>query len=259
MAQTMKRPGANAKVINPPAARRAPWPVEFYRSAVGKKWVMAISGLAMVGFLIAHLIGNLKVYLGVEGAGAGVDAGRYAIDVYAEGLRHLLYPIMPHEVVLWVLRIGLIIALVAHVHAAATLTIMNRKARPTGYQGPRDYVAANFASRTMRYTGIIVLAYLIFHLLDLTFGPANPNFIEGAVHHNMIASMQRWPVAIAYIVANIAIAVHLYHGTWSVFQSLGLNNPRYNIARRGFAVAVSLFIGVGNVLFPILIVTRVVK
>ncbi|MEI2651511.1 MAG: hypothetical protein V9G12_04985 [Microthrixaceae bacterium] len=111
----------------------------------------------------------------------------------------------------------------------------------------------------MRYTGIILLAYLVFHLLDLTIGPANPDFVEGAVHNNMIASMQRWPVAIAYIIANIAIAVHLYHGTWSMFQSLGLNNPRYNAARRAFATGISLLIGVGNVLFPILIVTRVVK
>ena len=257
MAQTMKRPGAEAPVINPPAARKAPWPVEFYRSAVGKKWVMAVSGLMMLGFVVAHLVGNLKLYLGKETSGA--DKGQYAIDVYSKALKHLLHPIMPNEVVLWLLRIGLILALVAHVHAAATLTIMNRKARPTGYQSPRDYVAVNFASRSMRYTGVIMLAYIVFHLLDLTFGPANPNFIEGAVRHNMIASMQRWPVALAYIIANIAVALHLYHGTWSVFQSLGLNNPRYNAARKYFATGISGLIGVGNVLFPILIVTRVVK
>lgn len=253
MAQTMKRPGADAPVINPPAARRAPWPVQFYRSAVGKKWVMAISGIMMLGFVVAHLVGNLKLYLGKE------PDGKYAIDVYGEALRELLHPIMPNMVVLWILRIGLIVALVAHVHAAATLTIMNRKARPTSYQSSRDYVAVNFASRSMRYTGVILLAYLVFHLLDLTIGSANPDFVDGAVHNNMIASMQRWPVAIAYIIANIAIAVHLYHGTWSMFQSLGLNNPRYNAALKAFATGISLLIGVGNVLFPILIVTRVVK
>ncbi|MFN8050439.1 MAG: succinate dehydrogenase cytochrome b subunit [Acidimicrobiales bacterium] len=253
----MKRPGADAPVINPPSTRKAPWPVEFYRSAVGKKWVMAVSGIMMLGFVIAHLVGNLKLYLGLETEGP--DIGRYAIDVYGESLRHLLYPIMPYNVVLWVLRIGLIVALVAHVHAAATLTIMNRKARPTTYQSPRDYVAVNFASRSMRYTGVILLAYLVFHILDLTIGSANPSFVEGAVHHNMIASMQRWPVAIAYIVANIAIAVHLYHGTWSMFQSLGLNNPRYNAFRKAFATGITAIVGIGNVLFPILIVTRVVK
>jgi len=253
MAQTMKRPGAEAPVVNAPAARKAPWPVEFYRSAVGKKWVMAVSGIAMLGFVVAHLVGNLKLYLGKE------PDGEYAIDAYGHALRTLLHPIMPNEVVLWLLRIGLIVALVAHVHAAATLTIMNRRARPTTYQSPRDYVAVNFASRSMRYTGVIVLGYLVFHLLDLTIGPANPDFREGEVHHNMIASMQRWPVAIAYIICNIAVAVHLYHGTWSMFQSLGLNNPRYNAARKAFAVGITSVIGVGNVLFPILIVTRVVK
>lgn len=256
MAQTMKRPGAQAPVINPPAPRPAPWPVEFYRSAVGKKWVMAISGIAMLGFLVAHLVGNLKVYLGTETAGE--HAGQYAIDVYGEGLRNLLYPIMPHGTVLWIMRLGLVVALIAHVHAAATLTIMNRNARPTSYQSPRHYAAVNFASRSMRWTGIIVLGYLIFHLLDLTWGPANPDFEHGAVYHNMVGSMQRWPVAIVYMLCNAAVAVHLYHGTWSMFQSLGLNNPRYNAARKAFAVGVSSVIGIGNVLFPLLIVTGVV-
>ena len=251
MAQTMKRPGADAPVINPPSKKKAPWPVQFYGSAVGKKWVMAVTGIGLLGFVLAHLVGNLKFYLGRE------SDGQYAIDVYGEALRELLHPIMPNMVVLWILRIGLMVMLVAHVHAAATLTIMNRKARPVGYQSTRDYVAANFASRSMRYTGVILMAYIVFHILDLTVGTANPGFVYGEVHRNMIASLQRWPVAIAYIIANVAIAIHLYHGTWSVFQSLGLNNPRYNAARRGFAVGVSLIIGVGNVLFPILIVTRV--
>lgn len=253
MAQTMKRPGADASVINPPGSPGAPWPVRFYGSAIGKKWVMAVSGIAMLGFLIAHLVGNLKLYLGTE------PDGEYAIDAYGEALRTLLHPIMPNMVVLWILRIGLFGALIAHVHAAATLTIMNKRARPVGYQSPRDYVAVNFASRSMRYTGVILLAYLVFHILDFTVGTVNPGFVHGEVHRNMIASLQRWPVAIAYIIANLAIAVHLYHGTWSMFQSLGLNNPRYNAARRVFAVGVSSLIGVGNVLFPILIVTRVVK
>lgn len=253
MAHTMKRPGAQAPVIHPRPAKRAPWPVEFYRSAVGKKWAMAVSGLAMVGFLLAHLIGNLKFYLGED------EPGRYAIDSYAHALRTLLHPIMPNEVVLWIMRLGLILALIVHVHAAVTLTILNKKSRPTGYQSPRDYVAVNFASRSMRYTGIIVFGYIVFHILDLTTGTLNGKFVEGAVHHNMLASMQRWPVAIVYMICNIAVAVHLYHGTWSMFQSMGLNNPTYNAARRVIAGGIATLIGVGNVLFPILIATRVVK
>jgi succinate dehydrogenase / fumarate reductase cytochrome b subunit len=142
MAKTMSRPGATAPVVNPPAAKSAPWPVTFYRSAVGKKWVMAITGLGLLGFVIAHMIGNLKMYL-----------GREDIDAYGHALRTLLHPIMPNELVLWILRLGLFAMLVAHIHAAATLTIMNKKARPVGYQSPRDYVAVNFASTSMRYTG----------------------------------------------------------------------------------------------------------
>lgn len=247
MAQTMKRPGADAPVINPPAARRAPWPVQFYRSAVGKKWVMAITGLGLLGFVIAHMIGNLKMYL-----------GREDIDAYGHALRTLLHPIMPNELVLWILRLGLFAMLVAHIHAAATLTIMNKKARPVGYQSPRQYVAVNFASKSMRYTGLIVFLYLIFHLLDLTIGTTNPDFVEGRVYDNLVASMSRPAVAIVYILCNIAIAVHLFHGIWSVFQSMGLNNPRYNVARRWVAMALSGIILVGNVSFPIMILAGVV-
>mgnify|MGYP000081175530 CR=1 FL=1 len=99
---------------------------------------------------------------------------------------------------------------------------------------------------------------MIFHLLDLTWGKANPDFVEGAVHHNMVVSMQQWPVAIIYILCNIAVAVHLYHGTWSMFQSLGLNNPRWNIWRRYFAVGFAVLITVGNIAMPLLITTGVV-
>ena len=255
MARTMqRRPGADApEVHKKPSGRPAPWPVEFYRSAVGKKWAMAISGLAMIGFLIAHLIGNLKIYLPKQAS------GRYEIDEYSHTLRTLLYPIMPNEVVLWVLRIGLIAMLILHIHAAASLTIMNKRANAMAYQSPRDYAAANFASRSMRYTGVITFLYLVFHILDMTLGKTGATFHEGSVHANMVATMSRWPVAIAYIVANIAIAVHLYHGTWSMFQSMGLNNPRYNKARKTFAIGVASVIGIGNVAFPVMILAGAVK
>lgn len=250
MAKTMERRGADAPNVHPTPARRAPWPVEFYRSAVGKKWVMAVTGLGMVGFLIAHMIGNLKMYM-----------GREEIDVYAEGLKKLLYPIMPEEAVLWLFRIGLIVMVIAHIHAAASLTIMNKRSRPVGYQSPRDYVAVNFASRSMRYTGLIMFLYIIFHLLDLTIGASavNPDFVKGAVYDNLVASMSRPVIAIVYIVANIAVCVHLFHGMWSVFQSLGLNNPRYNSIRRGVAYGVSGLLLVGNVSFPIMILAGVVS
>jgi succinate dehydrogenase / fumarate reductase cytochrome b subunit len=214
---------------------------------------MAVTGIGMLGFVLAHLVGNLKIYLGTE------DDGRYAIDVYAEGLRTLLHPILPDNVVLWIFRAGLIVMVLAHIHAAATLTAMNRRANGTNYQSPRDYIAANFASRSMRYTGVIVAAYIALHIADLTLGRGGADFEHGAVHDNMIASLSRWPVAVLYMIANLAVALHLYHGAWSMFQSLGFNSPRYNSARRVFAASIAAIVAIGNLSFPILIATGVVS
>ena len=137
------------------------------------------------------------------------------------------------------MRLVLIVSLVLHLHAAYTLTIINRRARPQGYQSPREYVAANFASRTMRWSGIIVLLFLFWHLADLTWGWFNPDFVRGAVYHNVDASLSRLPVAILYVVANIALGIHLFHGFWSMFQSMGWNSPRFNEWRRAAAVGIA--------------------
>ncbi|MFP5331306.1 MAG: succinate dehydrogenase cytochrome b subunit [Acidimicrobiia bacterium] len=237
--------------------RAAPWPVEFYRSAVGKKWVMAITGIAWMGYLFAHMVGNLKVYIGFL-----PEENAYEIDLYGEALRELLFPIMPHHVVLWILRIGLIVALVLHVHAAYSLTVMNRRARTVDYQGPREYLAANYASRTMRYSGVLVLLFIFWHLADFTWGiaPFAPETWEhGAVYANFVATFSRAPVAILYIVANLAMGLHLYHGAWSLFQSLGVNNPRFNPWRRYFAMGFTAIIVIPNVSFPIAVLTGIVS
>ncbi|HEX9848253.1 MAG TPA: succinate dehydrogenase, partial [Acidimicrobiia bacterium] len=143
--------------------KRAPFPIEFYRSAIGKKWVMAVTGLGIIGFALAHMVGNLKMFL------PDID-GEPDIDVYGEALRSLFTPIFPEHVFLWILRTGLIIFFALHVHAAYSLTVMNRRARIEGYEGPRTYLAANYASRTMRWSGTIFLAFLAFHLADFTWG-----------------------------------------------------------------------------------------
>ncbi|HEY6627900.1 MAG TPA: hypothetical protein VI193_02825, partial [Acidimicrobiia bacterium] len=140
-----------------------PWPLGFYRSAIGKKWVMAITGIAIILFVLAHMVGNWKIFL------PDVD-GIPDIDIYAEALRNLLVPFAPEHVVLWLLRTGLIVAFLLHIQAAYSLTLMNRRARPDDYHGPRQYVAANYASRTMRWSGTIFGAFLLFHLADLTWG-----------------------------------------------------------------------------------------
>jgi len=242
-----RRSGAEAPQVNRPRSRSRWWPVEFYSTAVGKKWVMALTGLALMGFVLAHMVGNLKMYL-----------GREEFDAYAHALRELLHPIMPNHVVLWALRIGLIIAFAFHIHAAYTLTRMNQRSRPVKYQSPRDYIAVSFASRTMRWTGIIVALYLLFHLADLTWGFANPDFVRGAAYDNLVASFERVPVALLYVVANIALGIHLFHGAWSMFQSMGLNSPRYNGARKTFAVGFAGLITVANVAFPVMVLAGVV-
>lgn len=232
--------------VEPP--KKKPFLIDFYSTAVGKKYVMAITGIIGIGFVVTHMIGNLKVYLGII-----TEHGDrvYDIDVYGEFLRDMLVPILPRTYFLWGMRLLLIGAVVFHIHAAYSLTLLNRKARPVKYQSPRDYEVANFASRTMRWTGIIVGLFIIWHLADLTWGWANPDFVRGAAYRNLDASLSRVPVAILYIVANIALGIHLFHGTWSLFQSMGWSSPRFNRWRRGLATGIATIIVVGNCSFPV--------
>ena len=251
----MKRGPDSGSAVKPPSKKK-PFFVDLYSTAVGKKYVMAITGIIGILFVIGHMIGNLKMYLGVVSEG---DERIYDIDVYGEFLRELLVPILPHGVFLWILRVGLILAVLLHIHAAYTLTVLNRTARPVKYQSARDYQVANFASRSMRWTGIIVALFIIWHLADLTWGWANPDFVKGAVYYNIDQSLSRIPVAALYIVANIALGIHLFHGTWSLFQSLGWNNPRFNIWRRYLATGVATIVVVGNVSFPVAVLAGIVE
>jgi succinate dehydrogenase / fumarate reductase, cytochrome b subunit len=231
------------------ARKRKPFLLDLYSTSVGKKYVMAITGIIGLGFVFVHMLGNLKMYLGPE-----------EFDHYGEWLRELLVPILPRTVALWLLRFVLIGAILLHLHAAYSLTKMNRTARPVKYQSERDYVAANFASRTMRYTGVIFLVFLVWHLLDLTAGTLNGgDFRRGAVYYNVDNSLSRWPVALLYIVGNLALGVHLFHGTWSLFQSMGWSNPRFNRWRRAIAAGFATVIVVGNVSFPIAVLTGIVE
>ncbi len=226
----------------------AAWPITFYRSAVGKKWVMAITGIMLMGFVLSHMVGNLKLYL-----------SREEINLYGEALREIPGHLLPRTVFLWTIRLGLIGAFALHIHAAVSLTRLNRKARPVAYQSERDYIAASFAARTMRWSGVIVGLYVVFHLLDLTAGTANPDFVRGDPYNNLVRSLERPVVGIAYIVANLALGIHLFHGAWSIFQSLGVNNPRFNNARKRFAQGFAALIVIGNVSFPVAILAGVIK
>jgi succinate dehydrogenase / fumarate reductase cytochrome b subunit len=254
MSQTLQR-GPVTGTAAGKRAKRKPFLLDFYSTAVGKKYVMAITGIIGIGFVVGHMVGNLKVYLGaIQEDGHTV----YDIDVYGEFLRDLLVPILPRTYFLWGLRIVLIGAVLLHIHAAYTLTVINRKARPVKYQSARDYQVANFASRTMRWTGIIVALFIVWHLADLTWGWANPDFQRGDVYHNLDASLSRIPEAALYIVANIALGIHLFHGTWSLFQSMGWNNPRFNQWRKGLAAGLATIVVVGNCSFPIMALAGVI-
>lgn len=230
-------PAATTKRSKPP--RPAPWFVELYRSAVGKKYVMAVTGIIWMLFITAHLIGLLKAFFGPE-----------EVNEYGEWLRHVGEPALHFSWFLWILRSSLIVALALHIHAAYALTVMNHRARPVRYSSDRDYVAATFASRTMRWSGVIVALFLLYHLMDFTWGNANPGFVRGDAYGNMIASFERIPVSIAYVIAHLALGLHLYHGSWSLFQSLGWNNPRFNKWRWWFSVGFAVAITAGYLTFP---------
>lgn len=217
--------------------------LEFYRSAVGKKVVMAVTGIVLYGYVLVHMLGNLKLYL-----------GRESLNHYAEFLRVMGEPFFPHGAVLWIARFILLISVGLHILAAVQLTWMNWQARPMGYE-QKQFVAATYASRTMRWGGVIIGLFVIYHLLDLTWGTANPSFVSNDVYHNVVASFRVWWVAGFYILAQVFLGLHLYHGLWSLFQSLGWNHPRFNHWRRNFAIAFAWIIALGNISFPVAVLT----
>ncbi len=227
---------------------RTPWALGLYRSAVGKKQVLAVTGIVLMGYVLLHMVGNLKLYLGAE-----------SLNRYGEWLREVGEPALPREVLLWSARGVLIVSVVLHIHAAYALTVINRRARPARYRAKPDYVATDFASRTMRWSGVIVALFVVFHLLDLTWGTANPGYVQGDVYHNVVASFERWPVALVYIAANVALGLHLYHGAWSLFQSMGWSNRRFNHWRRYFSVGFAAVVTAGNISFPLAVLTGVVS
>lgn len=223
------------------------WFASFYRSAVGKKAVMAVTGVILFGWIFGHMLGNLKMYLG---------AAHY--NEYAKWLRVMGAPAAPNDTILWVVRIGMIVCIWLHIQSATQLTLMSRAARPTSYYR-RDYVAASYASRTMRWGGVIILLFIIYHLLHFTFGTVHPSFIKDDPYHNVVTGFQVWWVSAFYIVANLALGLHLYHGLWSMFNSVGLNAVRFNAWRRYFATAFAVIITLGNVSFPVAVLTGIVR
>ena len=225
------------------------WVLNLYRSAIGKKAVMAVTGLALFGFVLGHMAGNLKVYLGQE-----------EYNHYAEWLRVAGSPLIPETGVLWIARIFLLGAVALHIHSATTLTLLSRAARPRRYE-QLEVQTATYASRTMRWGGVIIAFFVFYHLAHFTWGWAwaHPDFVAGDPYSNLVAGFSVVPIAVVYMVANLVLGFHLYHGLWSLFQSLGWNHPRFNAWRRQFARVFAIVVTLGNLSFPIAVLTGVVS
>lgn len=222
--------------------------VSLYRSSVGKKILMALSGLILIGFLIAHMAGNLKIFWGPD-----------SFNGYAEWLRGVGYPLLPHMAGLWMVRILLLLAVVIHVIAAVQLWRMSQRARRHGYQREKS-LAFSYASRTMRWGGVILLLFIVYHILHFTTGHAyfSGEFVKEDVYGNFIRTFRNPLVLGVYVVAQAALCLHLYHGTWSVFQTLGANHPKYNRWRRPLAAVLALVLFIGFIVPPILVMAGVV-
>ena len=218
------------------------------RTAVGLKFVVATTGLVLFGWVAAHMLGNLKTFLGPE-----------EIDAYARGLRTLGEPFVPHGFALWATRLFLLLCLVLHVAAAAVLVRRNRAARPIPYEGyvPKTSTAP---ARFMMVSGAVLLAYAFLHVLHLTTGTILPgSFEEGQVYGNLSRSFQKSAVALFYVGAVAILALHLYHGVWSLFQTLGLDSPDRNRMLRAFATVSAAGLVVGFAAVPLAFLVGALK
>jgi succinate dehydrogenase / fumarate reductase cytochrome b subunit len=213
---------------------------QFWRSTIGKKVVMAVTGIVLVGYILAHVTANLLIF-----------AGPAAIDAYAAKLRTL-------PILLWGVRALLLVSVVLQVVAAVELAARARAARPTPYHRLEPQTSSA-ASRTMRWGGLALLLFLVYHILHFTTGQAHPDFIYLAPYHNLTTAFRVWWVAAIYIAAMLALAMHLYHGTWSMFQSLGIEHVRVNPARRRLATILAVLVPLGFVAVPIAVLIGAVR
>jgi succinate dehydrogenase / fumarate reductase cytochrome b subunit len=214
----------------------------FLESSIGRKVVMAVTGFILFGYVLLHMVGNLQVYQGPE-----------ALNHYAEFLHTFL-----HGTGIWIARAILLAAVVLHIWSATSLTLSSRRARPEGYR-EQKWREATYASRTMRWSGVILFFFIVYHLLHFTTGTLHPSFIEGDVYHNFVAGFRVVPVSICYIVAMVLLGLHLRHGVWSMFQTLGVSHPRYiRIAHIGAWVFAALIVA-GNISFPLAVLAGIVK
>ncbi len=228
-----------------------------FETYIGKKLVMAVTGVILFGYVIGHLAGNLQVFLPPQ-----VVNGEYVYQInnYARFLHS-------NGTVLWAVRALLLAAVVLHVWSATLLWMQKRRARPIGYQ-KKDDVSTTYASRTMIWSGPIVAAFIVFHILHLTTGSVGLGVREATLntdgqeqyyaYQNLIHGFRHPAVAIAYIVAISLLSLHLYHGIWSMFQSVGINHPRYTPALQRFSRVFAVVIAAGFIAIPLAILLGIV-
>jgi succinate dehydrogenase / fumarate reductase cytochrome b subunit len=230
--------------VTQPGQRRTPKAAK--TSSVFKKIVMAISGIILVLYLIAHMIGNLKAF-----------TGRESFNHYSEWIRTIGEPAVPAQTTLWIIRVVLLVAVIAHIWAAISLWRQAKRARPTGYVTKKP-VAQSYASRTMRWGGVIVLAFIIYHILDLTLGVANPDGPGTTPYDRLVAGFSNPIVVIAYVIALILLGMHLRHGIWSATQTLGQSNRRREKTVNLFAIAFSVVLIGGFLLVPLSVLFNII-
>jgi len=210
---------------------------------VSVKAIMAVTGVVLFGFVLVHMLGNFQIWL---------PNGPEAMHQYAVALRKL-----PGG--LWVPRLVLLGSVLAHIASAVTLVQRNNAARPVAYKKARRDQATNYAARTMPISGVLVMLYIVYHLMHLTGGFGITGYDPQNPFNNVVTSFQSAPVALVYIVANLLLGLHLFHGAWAWFNSLGLNSPRYNPWRRRFAFALAGAITVGNVALPVTVLAGAIQ
>jgi succinate dehydrogenase / fumarate reductase, cytochrome b subunit len=220
--------------------------LSLYRTTIGKKAVMAVTGFVFLTFLVLHMIGNLKIFI-----------GRADYDRYSEWLRDVGAPAVPHRTVLTAIEIVLFACVLLHIGSAIELTLRARRARPVRYVGGRP--PQSYASRTMRTGSILVVLFVIYHLLDLTLRVFNPKGIAGDPYHNVVADFTNPLITIFYVICMLVIGLHIRHGVWSALQTLGRNNARRQRPINLFATGFAVFMVAGFLVVPFGVVIGLVR
>ena len=216
------------------------WLARLFSSSIGQKVIMAVTGAALSLFVLGHMAGNLNAFRSAE-----------AMDAYGAALRKI-------PALLWGARIGLLVAVGLHIWSYLALTRKSWAARPQGYRATA-YKEASYASRTMRLTGPLLAAFVVYHILHLTTGTVHAQFEEGHVYHNLVTGLRVVPVAIFYLVAMLALGLHLFHGVWSLSQSLGVSQPRHQSFARKLATVFTVIVVGGFALIPLAVLARFLK